>query len=240
MRRRPVPQYLFRAHANTEGPMDASSSTGTWRFDDFRTPAQFHVLYTGDSVEGCFIEKLQRFRGSDNEAREILASIDGDDSLPPVNTIPAQLLRNLAASSLRVIDVAQDIIQIDALESIMELRELGAKIRIDLPDLKPADVLQSNYDYSRRLSVIVFETQPTSIGSASRSSLDSPSDTSTVHTNFNLFRETPERGSEIRLRLERLETGRALDRYRPELEAAIAFLQATPALPLDHPDLAAI
>lgn len=237
---RRLPEILYRAHANDEGPLDPSSATGGYRYDDFRVPPQFHVLYTGDSVEGCFIEKLQRYRGSDPEARAVLEAIehvDGDVPLiPKANEIPAGLLRKLAASVLRVLDVTQTVVQIDDLKSIMALRDIGTTMGIDLPDLKPGDVLHSGYDVSQRLSVVVFDAQ-LAPGSAARSSLDSPSDPA-VHTNFNLYRETPERGSAIRVPIERVETHRALDRYRAELTAAIMHLGAVPALPLDHPDLA--
>ncbi|HTV30328.1 MAG TPA: hypothetical protein VMF32_21440 [Xanthobacteraceae bacterium] len=171
-----------------------------------------------------------------------MEAIDHEGGFEPVipgdNVIPADLLRKLAASCLRVLDVTRDIIQVDALQSIMQLRTLGLAAGIGLPELRPADVLQSNYDYSRRLSTIIFETQSNAVGSASRSSLDDLSDTKAMHTNYNLFRATPQNGSGLRLPLERVETNRALDRYRSQLDSAIAFLGAKPALPLDHPDLA--
>ena len=72
MKMRALPETLFRAHANQDGPTDPATLTGGYRYDDFRKPPAFHVLYTGDSVEGCFIEKLQRYRGSDDEAFAIL------------------------------------------------------------------------------------------------------------------------------------------------------------------------
>jgi hypothetical protein len=239
MIKRPPPEALYRAHANTEGPLDPSSVTGGYRYDDFRVPAQFHVLYTGDSVEGCLIEKLQRYRGSDAEAYNILNAIkhsDGDTAvIPTPNQIPAAVLRNLAASVLRVMDVTRQVVQIDDLKSIMTLRDIGKEMGIDLPDLKPGDVLRTEYTVSQRLSVIIYEAH-LAPGSASRSSLDSPS-ASLVHTNLNLYRDTPESGSEIYVPVERVETHRALDRYRSELAAAIAHLGAVPALPLDHPDM---
>ena len=240
MQRRRLPERIFRAHANSDGPLDPSPVTGGWRFDDFRVPPHFHVIYTGDSVEGCFIEKFQRFRGSDDEAQRILTEIEHSNGdpivIPSCNEIPAPLLRNLAASSLRVLDVTSEAVQIDALESVMEARTIGQRLGIDLPELKPGDVLHSDYDVSRRLSTIVFESQDVA-GTASRSSLDDPSDTTCVHTNFNLFRQTPENGSELRVHLERVETYRALDHYVDELEAALMHLHAKPALPFDHPDL---
>ena len=52
MQKRPVPQYLFRVHANSDGPLDPNANTGTGRFDDFHVPARVHILYTGDRVAG--------------------------------------------------------------------------------------------------------------------------------------------------------------------------------------------
>ena len=239
MIRRPLPDTLYRAHANADGPLDPSSATGGYRYDDFRVPAQFHVLYTGDSIEGCFIEKLQRYRGSDPEADDILKAIEHSDGdiavIPTPNQVPAAVLRNLAGSVLRVVDVTQQVVQIDDLKSIMALREIGEKMGIDLPDLKPGDVLRTDYTVSQRLSVVIYEAHLAS-GSASRSSLDSPS-APLIHANFNLYRDTPENGSTIFAPVERVETHRALDHYRTELAAAIAHLGAAPALPLDHPDM---
>lgn len=244
MHTRPLPELVYRAHANTEGPLDPSPATGYYRYDDPRkSAAQFHVLYTGDTVEGCFIEKLQRYRGSDSDALAILKEIEHFDDaavMPTPDVIPADVLRNLAASVLRFLDVTRHVVQIDDAGNIAELQQIGLAMGLDLPKdrvLKPGDVLHSDYHIAQCLSVVIFEVLKM-VGSAARSSLDSPSHP-IVHTNFNLFRRTPAEGSDPLVPIERVETHRALDHYRTELQSAIAYLNASPALPLDHPDLAA-
>ena len=87
MKLEPLPQFVFRAHGNDRDALSSSTKSGTYRWDDFRPDGErrFDVLYTGDSVEGCLIEVLQRFRGSDEEAFAILAAIDD----APKDTVPA-------------------------------------------------------------------------------------------------------------------------------------------------------
>jgi hypothetical protein len=239
VKQRSLPEVLFRAHSNAEDPLAPSPVAGGGRFDDYEVPPRFHILYTGDSVVGCLIEKLQRFGASDPEAFAILRDIRRDDGLappdPPGKQVPATLLRRLAVSSLRVRDVTQHVVEIDTLESISELRKQGQTLRIEVPDLKPGDVLRKSHDDSRKLSVIVFLSHDFA-GTSSRSSLDD-SQSRDVHINFNLYRAIPEEGSAVRCGLDRIDTHRVLDRYRDELEAAMRHLGVRPALPLDHPDL---
>jgi RES domain-containing protein len=236
-----VPERLFRAHSNADGPLAASTATGGGRFDDYRVPPRFHVLYTGESVVGCLIEKLQRFSVSDPEALAVLRDIQHDDDLvspvPLENQVPASLLCRLAVSSLRVLDITQYVVQVDAFESISELRTLGKTLEIELPEMKPGDVLHKCHEDSRKLSVIVFETQNVA-GTSSRSSLDDPQSVD-VHVNFNLYRRTPEEGSAVRCSLDSIDTHRVLDEYRDEVEAAMRHLGVSPALALDHPDFPA-
>jgi len=246
MKRSALPEILYRAHANAVAPMEIPPATGGYRFDDFRRPAQFYVLYTGGSIEGCFIEKLQKYRGNDPDADLILASIkhapEDPPRIPPANAVPAKILRDLAASTLRVMDPTAEVVELTAMETLNTLVESGAAIGIHIPRPKPADFLKTGYRLSQRASAIIHDTTigaPSVAGLVSRSSLDDFAVANPLHLNYNLYRKTPVAGGDLRAPLDRVRTARALDEYRAELEAALGHLQAAPALPLDHPDLVA-
>ena len=244
MKRSVLPELLYRAHANAVAPMAIPSMTGGYRFDDFRRPPKFYVLYTGGSIEGCFIEKLQKYRGDDPDADLILASIKhapGDPpKIPPPNCVPAKVLRDLAASTLRVMDPTAEVVELTAMETLNALPQKGADVGIHIPLPKPGDFLKTGYRVSQRASAIIHDTSSATsavVGVVSRSSLDDFGSADRIHLNYNLYRKTPAQGGALRLALDRVRTARALDEYLGELEAALRHLQATPALPLDHPDL---
>lgn len=241
MMRRRLPEFLYRVHLNSKNPLADTHVSGGYRFDDFRYEPhrRFHILYTGDSIEGCFIEKLQKFCGSDEAAAVILADIlhnVGDvPKIPTRYYIPAKLLRDLAASRIAVLDPTQEAIDITAVETMIEIPQRDFNIGIRIPDIQLADVMKTGYRISKRLSTIIHDTTDAA-GLLSRSTLDDPT-SEIIHLNYSLFRKLPTEGSKTRVLLDRKETKRALDGYAAELQAALMHLRAVPAFPLDHPDL---
>lgn len=240
-----LPELLYRAHSNAYAPLSLFLTTH-YRFDDFRRPPQFCILYTGGTIEGCFIEKIQKYRGSDPDANLILASIrhaSGDPpKIPPTNCVPAKVLRDMAASTLRVLDTTAEVVELTAIETLNALPEKGNILGIHIPISKPADFLKTGYRLSQRASAIIHDatlSMPKIAGIISRSSLDDFASADHIHLNYNLYRKTPTNGGDLRVPLDRIRTVRALDEYRDELSRALQHLQATPALPLDHPDLTA-
>jgi len=241
MMRRRLPEFLYRVHLNSKNPLAEADVSGGYRFDDFRHEPhrRFHVLYTGDTIEGCFIEKLQKFSGSDEEAAiilsEILHNVGDEPKFPTRNSIPAKLLRDLAASKIAVLDPTQEAIDITAVETMIEIPQHDFNIGIRIPDIQLTDVMKTGYRISKRLSTIIHDTTDAA-GLLSRSALDDPA-SEIVHLNYSLFRKLPAEGSKTRVLLDRKETKRALDGHSPELQAALTHLHAVPAFPLDHPDL---
>lgn len=244
MMRRRLPEFLYRVHLNRKNPLAETHVSGGYRFDDFRHAPhrRFHILYAGDSIEGSFIEKLQKFCGNDEEAATILNDVvqsDGDrPNRPARNSIPAKLLRDLAASKIAVLDPTQEVIDISAAETMIEIPQRDFNIGICIPDIQLADVMKTGYRISKRLSTIIHDTTDAA-GLLTRSSLDDPT-SQVAHLTYSLFRKLPTEGSKTRVLLDRKETKRALDGYCTELQAALTHLRAVPALPLDHPDLGII
>jgi hypothetical protein len=134
MKTEPLPRVIYRAHAQDEGPLEPSMMTGGWRWDDYRRPARFHMLYTADSATGALIEKLQRFRGGDDEAIAILAKVT-ENAPDPVrlqhNLIPASILRAIAISELRVQDDSARVIDPLDLTTIHELHALAPRHAVE-------------------------------------------------------------------------------------------------------------
>jgi hypothetical protein len=198
------------------------------------------MLYTADAVESCFAEKLQAFACGDDEAHAILASIVEDEpdavALPPRNVVGARVLRELAASTLEVLDQAFVVDPFDV-STLRALPELARRLGVDgFPEtLKGGDLAGTSYDVPRRVSSIIYQTT-SDVGLVSRSSLDNPR-VDPVHTNYSLYRLTPAEGSDLRVSLRRTETKTAIPAYIADLRRALELLNATPEVPLDHPDV---
>jgi hypothetical protein len=121
--------------------------------------------------------------------------------------------------------------------TLRALPELAQKLGVgSFPDpVKAGDLSGATYDVPQRVSTIIFETTDAA-GIISRSALDNPR-VGPVHTNYSLFRDTPAGGSELRVKLRRIETKRAIPACEAELQAALEHLNAVPELPFDHADL---
>jgi hypothetical protein len=244
MKRVNLPALLFRAHSNDVDPLEPSTKSGGYRWDDFRPEStrRFHVLYTGDSIEGCFIERLQPFSGGDDDARAILANIVEDDldpaALLPKNVVPVSVLRGLAASALEVADPTQSVVDPFDVPTLGSLHSLAERLNIaGVPSqLKAGDLLGVEYAIPQRISTVIFELFNDACGIVSRSALDNPR-TERPHTNFNLYRDLPENGGTTRAEVRRSHTSLALSKYSGELQAALTHLNATPAFPLSSPEL---
>jgi hypothetical protein len=230
-----IPDVIFRAHWNDVDPLAPSLRTGGYRWDDFRPEPQFHVLYTGDSVEGCFIEKLQKYAAGHEETNKLLADLGNEDGkTPQPNTVPASVLHSLAASALEVLDLSHSVAEPFDVRSLAEISNLGAQMDIGLPNpLKAGHLATTDYTIPQRISVIVFE-QTHAAGIVSRSSLDDPL-SDKIHRNYNLYRALPELGAETRVPLRRIETRPAMPAFVTDLRAAFGLLGASPALPLEYP-----
>jgi hypothetical protein len=136
VRREPLPRVIYRAHPTGVDPLEPSIKSGAYRWDDFRPEGErrFHMLYTADAVESCFAEKLQAFACGDDEAHAILASIVEDEpdavALPPRNVVGARVLRELAASTLEVLDQAFVVDPFDV-STLRALPELARRLGVD-------------------------------------------------------------------------------------------------------------
>jgi len=129
-----LPRAIYRAHAEDVGPLEPSAMTGGWRWDDYRRPPRFHVLYAADSPTGALIEKLQRFRGGDGEAVKILADVTENSPDPVIlshNVVPASILRAIAVSELRVHDEAAQLVDPLELTTINELHAIAASYGVE-------------------------------------------------------------------------------------------------------------
>lgn len=237
----PIPEILFRAHPTSDDCLTPSQQTGGWRWDDSRVAAvRFHVLYTADSIIGALIEKLQRFGSDDEEAFALLTAFAGEpDDVPPPRQriVPASVLREVAITQLHVLDPTQrvaDPFDYTSLQAIAEIARQRGIAGIPLP-LKAGDLGGTDYAVSQRVSVIIHD-EFAAAGIVSRSSLDNPRD-ETIHSNYNLYRNLPADGGDLRVPLRRGSTALAVAAQRDELTAAFTHLGVEPELPLDHPDL---
>lgn len=242
MRGEALPALLYRVHANGAYPLEPSSKSGGGRWDDKRFGASrvFHVLYVGENVETCLIEKLQVFSADDDEAHKIVAEVveDEADTVSHVqqSVVPSSILRGLAVSLLEALDPTKSVVDPFNPATIKELCVLAEGIGAEVPTfLKAGHITCTDHDFLQCVSTIIF-TLTDAAGLVSRSWLDNPRSES-IHAVYGLYRGLPEDGGILRAPLRRLRTAAILPTYVEDVRSALACLQVRPEFPLDHPDM---
>jgi hypothetical protein len=239
---RPVPKYLFRAHGSDTTALQPSTHSGAFRWDDPRPhdAKRFHVLYTADSITGALIEKLQVQTASDAEALAILDSI-ADDEPDGIEVqrheVPESTISRIVITTLHVLNTNAQVVDPFDVSTLALLQTVLFPQTEPLPitrksRLKSGDLLGIGYKIPQRISQYFYDTRPDAVGIVSRSSLDNPLDT-IMHVNYNLWRETPQNGSALRLALAAENTAAVTSSYVGELKAALQHLGSQSSMPLN-------